>query len=71
MRGRPFWDAEGRRRSRNPLEKSAIPRLDDTAQREFMLFHVLDSLKRDWDRKLLELKLVSEDLIRAVRRGRS
>ncbi len=70
-RRRPFWDAEGKRRSRNPYEKSTIPWVDDTAQKEFMLFHVLDSLEKGWDRKLMELKLVSENLIRTVRRGRS
>jgi hypothetical protein len=68
---RPFWDAEGRRRSRNPYEKSTIPWIDDTAQREFMLFHVLDQVKEDWDRKLLELRLVSKGLIENVRRDKA
>ncbi len=64
---RLFWDAEGRRRSRNPYQKSTVPWLDEKGTHQFLLDYILRSRPQQWRHALVELGIVSPEHLERLR----
>ena len=62
-----FWDAEGKRRSRDPYQKSTVPWTDEGSTHQFLLDYVLRNQPTGWHHSLVKLRLVSPEFLKKTR----
>lgn len=63
---RLFWDAEGRRCSRNPKEKSTHSWADQQETQRFLLDYILRERPDQWEKSLVKFRIVSEEYLRRL-----